>query len=233
MDADGSVAVSVNRLGKLYGHTVALKGATFELRHGEVLALLGGNGSGKSTLLKILAGAVAPTVGHGTILGHNLTGDRASWRREVGLLASSSYLYEDLTAYENLSFAATMSGGHVDDRRLDDLFGMVGLWEVRSARVRTFSSGMRRRLSLVRALLLEPRLLLLDEPYVSLDESAVEIANEVVSRVSSQGTTVVVATHDKDRILNLAGKMMLLDRGACTHFGPTTPASRHVPTHVG
>jgi heme exporter protein A len=223
-------AVDLHRIAKLYGHTPALKATTLRLEAGSVLALLGPNGSGKTTLLKILAGAVAPTLGQGTIFGHDLRADRLALRSLVGLLAAESYLYDDLTAVENLRFAATMAGRvSASDTVLAALHG-VGLADVAGRRVRTFSSGMKRRLSLARTLLLEPRLLLLDEPYNSLDEAAAPLVDRAARGVSLDGGAVLIATHDADRALAVATHVAHLDRGVLTRFEPCPAGRVH---HVG
>ncbi|MGH2448039.1 MAG: ABC transporter ATP-binding protein, partial [Chloroflexota bacterium] len=172
-------AIELHRISKLYGRTVALRSVSLALEAGQTLALLGPNGSGKSTLLRIIAGATSPTIGEGSILGHDLRKERLTLRGQVAMLAADSYLYDDLTAKENLRFIATMAGRKPSSREIMVLLDRVGLAETAHARARTFSSGMKRRLGLARLMLLQPRIVLLDEPYNNLDSPGVELVDQL------------------------------------------------------
>lgn len=222
------LALDLRGIAKLYGRAVALRALSLQLPSGEALALLGPNGSGKTTLLKIVAGAMAPTLGSGTVYGHDLIRERSALRSLTGLLAAETYHYDDLTAHENLRFILTMAGQRPDEDRLDQALDVAGLLRHGDERVRTFSSGMRRRLALARVSLLAPRLLLLDEPYNSLDADAADLVDTTVRRVTESGGSVVLATHDAARGLSLAERVAVLDRGALTHFGPVHSYAQHV-----
>jgi len=220
-------------IAKLYGNTVALRALDLRLEPRQTLALLGPNGSGKTTLLRIIAGATAPTLGHGTVLGSDLLAERHLLRARVGFLASDSYLYDDLTVAENLRFIATMAGRRVAATDVAETLQRVGLTAATRQRVRSLSSGMQRRLALGRLVLLRPQLLLLDEPYNSLDASAAELVDEIVREAADRGGSVVLATHDAERALALADLTAVLERGAVTFLGPSTGYHlRHVQ-HVG
>lgn len=226
------MSVELHGIAKLYGRTAALRAVSLRLESGQVLALLGPNGSGKTTLLKILAGAISPTLGRGAIFGKDIRADRAALRPEVGLLAAETYLYDDLTARENLRFILTMAGRRLPESELRAVLERVSLAGQANDRVRSFSSGMKRRLTVARLLLLQPRLLLLDEPYNSLDAEAAALVDEVVREASSEGRTVILATHDAERALALADQVAELQRGALIHLGPA-PAYRGHAQHVG
>jgi heme exporter protein A len=213
-------ALELRGIAKLYGPTAALKAISIRLECGETMALLGPNGSGKTTLLKIVAGAITPTLGSGSIYGRDLLEDRPALRSVVGLLATESYLYEDLTAEENVRFMLTMAGrrpaGEVLLRTLEE----VGLGEHGGERVRTFSAGMKRRLAIARILLLRPHLLLLDEPYNSLDADGLELMDTLVRGHARTGGAVMLATHDAERALALADRVAVLERGTLAYAGP-------------
>lgn len=213
-------ALDLRRLTKLYDRTPALRAVTLRLDAGRTLALLGPNGSGKTTLLKIVAGAVSPTLGGGWVLGHDLGADRAALRREVGLLASESYLYDDLSALENLRFVMTMAGYRPREEQLVQMLDKVALAPHAHQRLRTFSSGMKKRLSLARVLLLDPRLLLLDEPYNSLDLAGMDLIDEIVREGARHGRTTVLATHDAERALALADESAVLEQGRLVALHP-------------
>lgn len=230
---DSDTALDLRGVAKLYGRTAALRAVTLRLAAGQTLVLLGPNGSGKTTLLKIVAGAIAPTLGTGTILGHDLRAERLALRSEIGLLASESYLYDDLTAAENLRFILTMSGRKPAAGEIAAVLGEVGLGDHAENRVRSFSSGMRRRLSLARLLVLKPRLLLLDEPYNSLDAGAAHLVDDLVRRAAAAGKTTVLSTHDAERGLALADQVATLEAGAMVYCGPVAGYRMRHAQHVG
>jgi heme exporter protein A len=225
-------ALDLHGIAKLYGRTAALKAISLHLESGQVLALLGPNGSGKTTLLKILAGAITPTLGQGTIFDHDIRTHRVALRSQVGLLAAETYLYDDLTAKENLRFITVMAGTRLDDGVLLQALEDVSLDRHARDRVRSFSSGMKRRLAIARLLLLRPRLLLLDEPYNSLDASAAELVDALIRSAAAEGRTVALATHDAPRALGLADQVAVLQRGALVHLGPAH-AYQGDAQHVG
>jgi heme exporter protein A len=212
-------AIELQGIARLYGRSVALRALDLRLGCGETLAVLGRNGSGKTTLLKILAGAITPTLGRGAIFGRDIIRERPVLRGQVGLLAAETYLYDDLTARENLRFILAMSGRKPIEPDIVRVAREVELDEQLMDRVGTFSSGMKRRLALARALLLSPELLLLDEPYNNLDEVGSGLVDEVVRGRRQRGMTTVLATHDAGRALTLADRVLELERGAAVYKG--------------
>ena len=224
-------ALELNGIAKLYGATIALRATSLKLEQGQALALLGPNGSGKTTLLKIVAGAMTPTLGAGTVYGSPLRGGAAK-RRDVGVLAAETYLYDDLTALENLRFIATMAGIKSSRPEMEAAIAEVGLANQADVRVRRFSSGMKQRLALARLQILRPRLLLLDEPYNSLDERGADLVDAMVRAHVGAGGAVVLVTHDARRALDTCDLAMVLERGAVTYLGPArgyrTPHEQHV-----
>lgn|SRR5574337_180570 len=212
-------AVEIEGLRKAFGTNAVLDRVDLCLDPGEVLLLLGPNGAGKTTLLKILATLMRPSAGGGSVAGFDLLKDVAAIRGRVGLLAHGSYLYEDLTAVENLRFWTTLWGISADDDAVRRALVAVELEPVARERVRTFSSGMKRRLALARILLGAPCLLLLDEPYAGLDQRGKKWLEELLLTFKSRGCAVVMATHSfgrglgiADRVAILAGGRIALDR---------------------
>ncbi|MBI4588755.1 MAG: heme ABC exporter ATP-binding protein CcmA [Candidatus Rokubacteria bacterium] len=212
-------AVETEGLRKAFGTNAVLGRVDLSLENGEVLALLGPNGAGKTTLLKILATLLRPSAGRGRVVGFDLMRDVEPIRAVVGLLAHGSYVYEDLTAEENLRFWATMAGLPADAGALRKVLAAVELEPVAAERARTFSSGMKRRLALARILLGAPRLQLLDEPYAGLDQQGKKWLEEVLLAFKGKGGAVILATHSfgrglgiADRVAILAGGRIVLDR---------------------
>jgi len=206
-------AVDIQGVRKAFGPNTVLDRVDLRVDAGEVLALLGANGSGKTTLLKILATLLRPSAGRGRVAGFDLAKDVESIRARVGLLAHGSYVYEDLTAAENLRFWATMAGLPADQASLQSALKAVELDQVAGERARTFSSGMKRRLALARILLGAPRLLLLDEPYAGLDQKGKKWIEEVMLDFKGKGGAVIVATHSFGRGLSVADRVAILSGG--------------------
>lgn len=226
-------ALEISGLSKIYGRTIALRAVTLRLAAGQALALLGANGSGKTTLLKIVAGAMSPTMGTVALFGRDTLRESRLARSQVGLLASESYLYDDLTAHENVRFTLTMAARAASDQQILQVLETVGLHSHAGDRVRSFSSGMKRRLAIARVQMLQPRILLLDEPYNSLDADGAELVDEWIRQVTTSGGAVVVATHDAARILTIAHRVARLERGVLGYAGPAQGYREAHALHVG
>ncbi|GMR12152.1 MAG: ABC transporter ATP-binding protein [Gemmatimonadota bacterium] len=192
-------ALSAHGVAQRFGRHLVLRDATFDVLWGTATGLLGANGAGKTTLLRILAGSLSPTRGSISVGGACLDGNPDALRMSTALLAGESYLYDALTATENLRFAVRMTGGDASDSQIAEALDNVGLAYARDRRVRHFSSGMRKRLALARVVAMEPPVLLLDEPYASLDEDATCLVDQVVDRWRAGGRAVVMATHRRER----------------------------------
>jgi heme ABC exporter ATP-binding subunit CcmA len=205
--------IEVSRLTKVYGSQVALRDVTLGVPAGEVLTLLGHNGSGKTTLLRVLATLVRPTAGSARIGGHDVTGEREAVRRLLGVAGHGTQLYDDLTALENLAFAAVLDGRPAEPEALLAALARIGLEAQAATRVRALSSGMRRRVALARLMLRRPRVLLLDEPFAGLDQDGAKRLDEYIRGVTAEGGSAVVVTHNLGRGLDLADRVGILAGG--------------------
>lgn len=194
-----------------YGHSYVLRGANLRLGRGEVLALYGANGAGKTTLLRIIATALTPTRGGGTVLGWPLK-ERESIRSRTLIVSHALGLYPDLDGLENLSFSVSMHHRALARPSLEKALERVGLGGVRT-RVRGYSSGMRKRLALAKVLLLEPELVLLDEPFAALDPDGKNLVEEILRAEQSRGTTLIVSSHEPERTAQLATLETTLEDG--------------------
>jgi len=203
------LAIDAKNLARRYGRRWALVDVSFQVPAGSVLAVTGRNGSGKSTLFRTLATAIRPDRGNATVLGFDLIRERWDVRRNLALLSHHSYLYEQLTARENLDIAARFLG--VDG--IGDALERVNLAGRADDAVATFSAGMRKRLSFARVLLQNPRIVLLDEPYGQLDPQGFVLVDDVVRELKRRGTTVLMATHQVERGKGLADDMLCLEAG--------------------
>ncbi len=197
----GGTSVVFADLGKRYDRQVVLRGVSGTASPGEVLVLTGPNGSGKSTLLQILCGLVRPTRGTVRYLeGEAAEVPRELWRSRLGIVAPAMALYEELTGLENLRFLARVRGLGAAVARCRACLELVGLDPDRATTVRGYSTGMQQRLKIAQALLHEPPVLLLDEPGSNLDPAGQDWLEGVVRDAATGGTTVVLATNDRQEM---------------------------------
>lgn len=206
-------AIELTDLSHRYGSRRALDRVDLSVPWDQCVAVLGGNGAGKTTLLRILATLVRPTAGRVAIGGLPLPSQAAVVRRSIGLVAHQTFLYDELTARENLIFYGRLYGVAAPDRRADALLDLVGLADRAAARVRTFSRGLQQRLALARAILHDPPMLLLDEPESGLDIDGVRLLARLMVNDAGQRRTVLFTTHSIERALAMADRAVVLVRG--------------------
>ncbi len=209
-------AVETDDLARLFAGSAALAGVSLRVEGGRAIALLGPNGAGKTTLLRILATIIRSSYGTARVDGLDVVRDADLVRQRVTYLSHATGLYDDLTARENLRFAATMLGTEHADDRVDRALADVGLTARAADPVRGFSAGMRRRVALARMLLGSASLVLLDEPYAALDRDGMEVVDQLLSAWHAVGVTVLVASHATDRLEAHLDGRVVLDRGLVT-----------------
>lgn len=206
-------------LGRRYGSRWALIDVTFEQPGGSVWLVAGANGSGKTTLLRLLASAIRIDRGSATIHGIDVAGDRFAVRSKVALLSHSTYTWESLTAREHLRIFARLLKKPDDPLRTGDLLSRVGLKERGDDPVNEFSAGMRKRLALARVLLQDSPIVFLDEPYGQLDPAGFEFMDGLIAELRSKGRTVLIASHQIDRMGGLADHALVLEQGRIVFSG--------------
>ncbi len=203
--------VEVQGLVKYFGRLPVLRGVSCRVAKGEVLAFFGPNGAGKTTFLKILATLLRPSAGAVCLFGGRFRGREL--RQRLGFLSHESFLYPDLTPWENLSFYSRAFGLPSRTDRIAALLEEVGLSGWEHFPVRVFSHGMERRLALARVLLHDPELLLLDEPYSGLDAQGISLLQSLFQRARASGKTVLLTTHDFALGLEVCSRALILHRG--------------------
>jgi heme ABC exporter ATP-binding subunit CcmA len=213
--------IQAEHLRKTYGRTAVLDDVSLELSAGEGLTLLGPNGTGKTTLLRIVATLLRPTSGSLRVAGADALKEPEAVRGAIDMVGHGNWVYEDLSALENLRFWAVMGSHDAGEARLRAALEEVALEASADQRARTFSAGMKRRLALARVLLGRARLLLLDEPFTGLDRAGRKWLGEFLLSFKARGGALVVATHSfdagvgvADRVAILAGGRIVLDRPA-------------------
>jgi ABC-2 type transport system ATP-binding protein len=194
----------------------AVDGIDLHVDRGEIFGLLGPNGAGKTTTMRMLATLLEPTAGSAQILGHDLVGGAREIRRRLGaVLSGERSLYWKLTARENLEYFAALYHvpPSVTRERIDGILATVRLTDRADDYVEKFSTGMRQRLVLARALLPDPELLLLDEPTVGLDPQSARDLRERVVQLRADGRTILLTTHYMEEADQLCDRIAIVDHG--------------------
>jgi heme exporter protein A len=212
-------AVATREVARLFGRSAALAGVSLEVERGRMVALTGPNGAGKTTLLRILATSLRPTFGTAHVDGIDVAERPELVRSRVAYLPHATGLYDELTAAENLRFAATMLRRPNPAQAAADALAEVGLTAQAARRVRGFSAGMRRRLAIGRLLLGAPSLVLLDEPHAALDADGAALVDDLLRRWREGGATVLVASHQADRVGAMADGWARLEGGMLLEVG--------------
>ena len=213
-------AIVLEDVEKRFGRLAALDGIDLNLQGG-ALALLGPNGAGKSTLLRLVATLSRPTRGRILIRGRDARKEPERVRADVGLISHQTFLYEDLTARENLRFYGRLYGLRDLKERVRTALEDVGLSDREDDRVRGFSRGMKQRLAIARATLHLPAILLLDEPFTGLDAAASAMLSNRLQNLRREGCTIILVTHDLQRGLSLTDRFAILNRGRFVAKGTT------------
>lgn len=204
----------------LAGRFPVLAGADLDVSAGEVVLLRGANGAGKTSLLRACAGLLRVVAGEAVVLGSDLVVDQRAVRRRVGLLGHQTGLYDDMTAADNIRFALRASRRPLAAARpAMDLLGLTGRLE--TAPVASLSAGQRRRVALAVLVARDPELWLLDEPHAGLDADHRDLLDELIGSAAAKGSTVVMASHEADRALPLADRVVTVSGGTVV---PEEPA---------
>ncbi len=218
-DGKAQPMVEAINLVKHFGKVEAVKGVSFTVAHGEVFGLLGHNGAGKTTTIKMLTGQLLPTSGTAKVGGYVVADNPQKVSPSFGIVFEDQNLYERLTAVENLNFNARLYGIPNPSARIAEVLAQVGLGESIKRAVSTYSTGMKQRLLIARAILHKPQALFLDEPTRGLDPASAQELRDLIRRLSEQGTTVLITTHymeDADQLCRRiafmsAGEIIALD----------------------
>ena len=223
--SDAQTVLKTQGLTKTY-HTgfwgrrmVALEGLDLEVCRGEVFGFLGPNGAGKTTTLKLLMGLIYPTSGKAWILDKEI-GDVAV-KQHIGFLPESPYFYDYLTAEEFLRFYGQLFGlsRAVLSHRLDELFRLVGLSQVRKLQLRKFSKGMLQRIGIAQALVNDPQLVILDEPMSGLDPVGRKEIRDLILQLKTQGKTIFFSSHILHDAEVLCDRVGILIKGLMVALG--------------
>lgn len=206
--------VKVSHLNKAFKDLKAVDDLSFTVNQGDVYGFLGQNGAGKSTTIRMLLTLVTPTAGKMELFGMDLLQHRHEILRQIGAVIERPDLYKYLSAYENLSLFAKMSGCRLKRTQLMDQLEVVGLKDRAHSKVKTYSQGMKQRLGLAVALVHDPKLIILDEPTNGLDPQGIaDVRNLILHLSKHQGKTILVSSHLLSEIELIADRMLIIDKG--------------------
>lgn len=216
-EQEKSNIISIENLSKAFGANIVLRNINLRIEKGEFLTIFGPNGAGKTTLIKIMSTLVSPTSGKVIIDGIDIKENPIEIRKKIGVISHETYLYHELTATENLRFFGRMHGTPNIEARIDELIKQVGLAYRKNDRVRTFSRGMKQRLSIARALIHDPPILFLDEPYTGLDQHASATFDRILGGMNAHDKTRVLISHDIERGISMCDRAIILTNGHIAH----------------
>ena len=209
-------AIKVEDLTKRFEDVTAVDHVTFAVRQGELFGLLGPNGAGKTTTINMLSTLLKPTSGRAEVAGFDVSKNRDSVRKSIGVVFQEPALDGKLTGRENLEFHAMMYGIRKAERarRIDDVLGVVDLADKAAVLVEKYSGGMKRRLEIARGLIQEPKVLFLDEPTLGLDAQTRRHIWDYVKKLNREaGVTIILTTHYMEEADYLCGRIAIMDNG--------------------
>jgi len=208
-------AISVQSVTRRFGDFVAVDDLTFEVGVGEIFGLLGPNGAGKTTTINLITGMLKRHGGCVEVLGCDPQNEARMVRQKIGLVAQETNVYLDLSAVDNLWHHAALYCNDLSivDDQMQVLLQMMNLWDRRKDPVRTFSGGMKRRLTLSRALLHDPEVILFDEPTMGVDVQGRHVLWEHIKNQQKKGITFIVSTNDMAEAEALCDRLLIIDHG--------------------
>jgi ABC-2 type transport system ATP-binding protein len=203
--------IETTHLAKRYGSVDAVRDVSFSVEAGEIFGLLGHNGAGKTTCIRMLTGRTRPTNGSATVAGFDVVNQINEVRPRINLVFEDANLYERLSGLENLTLFAHLYDVPVS--RAKDLLALVDLTDAASRKVKKYSTGMKQRLLIARALINTPQVLFLDEPTRGLDPSSARDLRDLVLRLAAEGTTIFLTTHYMNEADELCDRVAFLKAG--------------------
>jgi ABC-type multidrug transport system ATPase subunit len=205
--------IKTENLTKRYQNHLAVDSLCLDVRPGEIYGFLGPNGAGKTTTIHMLLGLIRPTSGRLLVFGEAIGPHDFAFKRQIGVVAEEPVEDSKMSGWELARFFARLYGVEKPERRMEELFRALDLWEVRHGMARDYSRGMRQKLSLIRALVHQPRLLILDEPVSGLDPHGIRQVREIINAYQQTGGTVFISSHILSEIEHSANRIGILHEG--------------------
>lgn len=207
--------IEVKNLTKKFKRFIAVDNLSFNVKKGEIFGFLGPNGAGKSTTIRILSTLLRPTSGKVMVSGFDIVRDASKVRKKIGLVAEKIIIYDRLTAMENLEFFGRLSHLSFETikKRSQKWLKKLHMQEWEDHIIGTFSTGMKQRINLIRALLTEPEILILDEPTLGLDPQTTRLIRDFLQELNQKGITIILTTHDMIEAEFLSNRVAIIDHG--------------------
>ncbi|MBK1812782.1 ABC transporter ATP-binding protein [Clostridium sp. YIM B02505] len=207
--------ITVKNLEKNYGSKKAVDCIDFSLKNGEILGLLGPNGAGKSTTLNILSTILKADEGEIEVLGHNLKEDAKIIKKSIGIVPQDIAIYEEISAEKNVSFFASLYGlkGNELKQQVKEALELVGLYDKKSDKPKTFSGGMKRRLNIACAIAHKPKIIIMDEPTVGIDPQSRNHILDSIKTLKSRGAAIIYSTHYMEEVEAIADRIIIMNEG--------------------
>ena len=207
--------IEVTELRKNYNELTAVDRISFEVEEGEVFGFLGPNGAGKTTTVRMLTGIIKPTSGRISIMGFGIEQDPIKAKQLIGVVPELSNAYNELSAWNNLQFMAELYGvsKRVAEERAEKLLTKFDLYDRRDHKVKTFSKGMKQKLTIAMALMNDPAILFLDEPTSGLDVRSARLIKKMMRELNNAGTTIFLTTHYMEEANQLCSRVAIINHG--------------------
>ncbi len=207
--------IQVKNLTKSYEDVKALKGVSFEIPDGEIFGMLGPNGAGKSTTINILSTILEPDSGEVFLNGLELKNNVNACKKIIGVVPQEISLYEDLSAIDNLMFWGSLYKLRKSElkEKSNTVLQLLGLYERKNDKIKTYSGGMKRRINIATALLHSPKILFMDEPTVGIDSQSRNLIFDVIEQLNKDGTTIIYTTHYMEEAERLCNRIAIIDTG--------------------
>jgi len=222
---ENDVMIELKNLTKKFNDFTAVDHISFDVKKSEVFGLLGPNGAGKTTIIRMLSTLTRPTEGTATIGGYDIVKQDNKVRQLIGLVSEKMIMYDRLTAKENLRFFGKLYNipKNTLNKRIVELLELVQLTKWKDSKVGTFSTGMRQRMNVVRALLNMPKVLFLDEPTLGLDPQSTVEVREFIKKINKENkTTIILTTHMMNEADRLCDRIGIIDNGQITALDTST-----------
>ena len=207
--------ITVKNLTKKFANVEALKGISFSIDKGEIFGLLGPNGAGKTTTISILSTLTQQDSGEVTLNGFDVNKDSKKVKQIIGVVPQEIALYQELTAYDNLIFWGGLYDIPADKLKdkVNEILKLVGLFERKDDKIKTYSGGMKRRINIASALLHSPEIIFMDEPTVGIDPQSRNLIYDVIETLNKKGITIVYTTHYMEEAERLCKRIGIIDNG--------------------
>ena len=207
--------ISIKDLRMSYGSKKVLNGIDLEIPRGQIIGYIGTNGAGKSTTIKIMLGILEGYQGKVEILGQDINNGSIEYKKRIGYVPEQADIYENLTAYEYISFLGGIYG--LDEKKLIDrakkLMNLFGIEDVINSRISSYSKGMKQKLLIICSLIHNPDILFFDEPLSGLDANSVMVFKEVMNTLAKEGKTIFYSSHIMDVVEKVSDRILLLNEG--------------------